>query len=333
MQVEKRYVVAPGEGKSIRLGGLGVDFKLGSEETGDLLSVVEHPIQPGVLVPPHMHSQEDEYSYVIDGVIGVRIGDREFEAGPGSYILKPRNVPHTFWNASREPARLIEIIVPGGFEKFFEELGEQAQHGPPDEGKRMELTDRYGVKNFMDWVPELTRKHGLTLFGGPPHRQSAMKEADGGYALAHGEGRWTWFLDALLTWKAVGADSAGQLEVVEQLGRRGFGPPLHHHKRESEAFYVLEGELTFQLGERRLRAGPGSFVFVPRTTAHAFVVESEQARFLTVVVPAALKPFLDELSRPAEAPVLPPEPAPLDLERFAQRRTGTAKWCWGRHWK
>ncbi len=160
-------LIAPGDAKAIWLGGLGVVFKISGEETGGLFAVVEHPIEPGRLVPPHMHTKEDEFSYVLEGEIGARIGDEELKAGPGSYIYKPRGVPHTYWNAGPKPARLIEFISPAGFEKYFEELVKLFSTGAPPGGKEhTELRSRYGETNDgMDWVPELTAKYGLKLIG------------------------------------------------------------------------------------------------------------------------------------------------------------------------
>lgn len=83
-------VVRPGEGKSVERGGLGVDFKIWGAATAGALSIVEHPMQPHRLVPPHVHESEDELSYVLEGTFGVRIGDVEAEAGPGTYVYKPK---------------------------------------------------------------------------------------------------------------------------------------------------------------------------------------------------------------------------------------------------
>ena len=68
------------------------------------------------MVPPHTHRDTDEWSYVLEGRIGARIGDQDLSAEPGSWILKPRGVMHTFWNAGPEPARIIELLTPGRFE-------------------------------------------------------------------------------------------------------------------------------------------------------------------------------------------------------------------------
>jgi mannose-6-phosphate isomerase-like protein (cupin superfamily) len=117
MRAGERVVVGPDEGTSISLGDLGVIHKLSGQDTGGSFSTVEHPLQPGTLgAAPHTHLNEDEYSFVLEGEVGVQIGEQEFTATPGTYILKPRGIPHTFWNAGAQPARIVEIISPAGFE-------------------------------------------------------------------------------------------------------------------------------------------------------------------------------------------------------------------------
>lgn len=166
---DEDYSLKPGGGKSVWLGGIGVEFKISGDQTGGLLSVVEHPIDPGRLVPPHVHVNEDEYSYILQGEVGARIGNREMIATPGSYVFKPRNIPHTFWNAGLDPARLIEMISPAGFEKFFDELAEiyaAAGTGMPDQEKIGELAAKYDLSFVMaEWVPELKAKYNLKLLG------------------------------------------------------------------------------------------------------------------------------------------------------------------------
>src|SRR5262249_7936799 len=155
-----KIVVKPGEGRSVSLGGMGVVFKVSGGDTGGAFAVVEHPIEPGRLVPPHVHLREDEYSYVLEGTIGARVGDHEVVAGPGSYLFKPRGLMHTFWNAGPAPARILEIIAPAGFEAYLAEL---AESGVP--GRRQELATRYGVTYSWDWVAGLISRYNLKLLG------------------------------------------------------------------------------------------------------------------------------------------------------------------------
>src|SRR5207247_2691963 len=113
----------PGDGDQVTLsGGVGVVFKVPGSLTSGRLAIVEHPVPLDALVVPHVHTKEDELSYVLEGEIGVMIGDREFVAPTGSYVFKPRGVVHAFWNNGTTPARLIELIFPSGLEEAFREM-------------------------------------------------------------------------------------------------------------------------------------------------------------------------------------------------------------------
>jgi quercetin dioxygenase-like cupin family protein len=125
-------------------------------------------------------------------------------------------------------------------------------------------------------------------------------------ALQPEEGEALWFLGFLVTVKASAATTNGNVAVLEHLGVRGLGSPLHLHRNEDEWFYVTEGELTFWIGDDRITAPAGSFVYGPRGIPHAFAVSSPQARFIIVTEPAGFEAFLRALSVPAGTRTLPP---------------------------
>ena len=102
-----------------------------TEETAEGgFSLVEHPMPPRRLAAPvHKHSREDEYSYVLEGRMGALLGDDVVYAEAGDTVFKPRDQWHTFWNAGDTPCRILEIIAPGGFEHFFDELGAAVEAG------------------------------------------------------------------------------------------------------------------------------------------------------------------------------------------------------------
>jgi quercetin dioxygenase-like cupin family protein len=165
-----QLTIKPGEnrGKSFHDGGIGVLFKIYGKETGGALAVVEHPVDPHRLVPPHTHSDIDEYSYVLEGEIGAKIGDRIISATPGSYVLKPRGIMHTFWNATDRPARILEILSPAKFERFFEEMGDLLKSPGPQTPERLAaLAAVHNTTMSMDWVAELKSTYGLKLLGEP----------------------------------------------------------------------------------------------------------------------------------------------------------------------
>jgi mannose-6-phosphate isomerase-like protein (cupin superfamily) len=150
-------IVGPTDGKAVDLGSLGARFMVWSEEAGGDFSLVEHPIPPRHLCAPlHRHSREDEYSFVLEGKMGAQVGDDVVLAEAGDLAFKPRGQWHTFWNAGDSPCRILEIIAPGGFERFFEELAEGIES--PDE-----IGARYGLELDLESVPRLCEEHGLVF--------------------------------------------------------------------------------------------------------------------------------------------------------------------------
>jgi len=170
MPGESRYVITPADRTTLLQGPLGAILMLGGDRTGGSLSLVEHPLQPRALGSPvHTHRHEDEYSVVLEGQVGAQIGEQTVVAGPGTVLVKPRGVPHAFWNPADRPARLLEIISPAGFEGYFAGLGEIfSGQGPPDPGRLAELRDRYGLDLDLASVPRLAAAHGLLVPGAPP---------------------------------------------------------------------------------------------------------------------------------------------------------------------
>jgi len=107
-------------------------------------------------------SSEDEYSYVVKGRMGAILGDDVVYAEAGDFVFKPREQWHTFWNDGDEPCHILEIIAPGGFEHYFDELGDiVGADGPPDLDAMMALNERYGLEMKPETVPEICAKYGL----------------------------------------------------------------------------------------------------------------------------------------------------------------------------
>jgi mannose-6-phosphate isomerase-like protein (cupin superfamily) len=116
-------IIHPRDGKMIDLGSVGVRFMIWGEESGGGFSLVEHPIPPGHLAAPmHRHSKEDEYSFILEGRLGASFGGQVVYADRGDLVFKPRDQWHTFWNAGDSVCRILEIISPGGFEHYFEDV-------------------------------------------------------------------------------------------------------------------------------------------------------------------------------------------------------------------
>jgi mannose-6-phosphate isomerase-like protein (cupin superfamily) len=153
-------VLGPQDGKAGFLGSIGVRFMIDGAVTDGGFSLVEHPMSPRALAAPlHRHLREDEYSYVIEGRMGALLGDEVLEAGPGDLVHKPRGEWHTFWNPGDEPCRILEIISPGGFERYFEELVDFMR--APTRESVAPVAAKYGLEIDPASIPVLCERHGL----------------------------------------------------------------------------------------------------------------------------------------------------------------------------
>jgi mannose-6-phosphate isomerase-like protein (cupin superfamily) len=156
-------IVGPQDGKAGNLGSIGVRFMIDTEETpAGGFSLVEHPLPPRRLAAPlHRHTREDEYSYVIEGRMGALLGDDVVYAEVGDLVHKPRDQWHTFWNAGDAPCRILEIIAPGGFEDFFDELVDFNAANPLDLEWLAATAERYGLEMDFDSIPGLCERFGV----------------------------------------------------------------------------------------------------------------------------------------------------------------------------
>lgn len=168
MEATTAKVVGTSDGKAGFLGSIGVRFMIDGEEAGARFSLVEHPMSAHALAAPlHRHTREDEYSYVLEGRIGALLGDDVLVGSPGDLIFKPRNQWHTFWNAGDEPARILEIISPAGFERFFGELVDLGGVTEAEPQTLAELCARYELEMDPGSVPGLVERFGLQFPGEP----------------------------------------------------------------------------------------------------------------------------------------------------------------------
>jgi quercetin dioxygenase-like cupin family protein len=124
---------------------------------------------------------------------------------------------------------------------------------------------------------------------------------------------WWWF-GGLALIKLAGRQTEGRFSLIEMLWPAKLEVPLHVHTREDELFHMLEGRISYRIGDSRFEAAPGHTIFAPRNIPHNFIVTSpEPARYLIVYSPAGFEEFIRESSQPAQTFTLPPNPyAPVD---------------------
>lgn len=158
-------VVQPNDEKTLQLYDVVFRWGVGAEETNGALSLLEVTIPPRTLIKPHRHTREDEFSLVLEGPIGVRTADDIIETVPsGSWLVKPRDIPHAMWNVGDTPARVLEVVMPGGLERYFEEIAPiLRERGPEWTQRYSEVGRAYGLEILDDWSNELKERYGITL--------------------------------------------------------------------------------------------------------------------------------------------------------------------------
>ena len=129
----------PGETRALFLMGNQANILVTGDETGSAMTIIEYVVAPrGVTPPPHRHAFAEAF-YVLEGVLGVRIGDQTCEALPGSTVFIPGEMPHTWYNAGDLPARVLITCTPAGLESYFEDLHELLRQQPPGPPNLTEL--------------------------------------------------------------------------------------------------------------------------------------------------------------------------------------------------
>jgi mannose-6-phosphate isomerase-like protein (cupin superfamily) len=154
-------VLAAADGRLIpSLGHVANRFMIDGIDAGGRVAVLQHHFEPKALAGPmHRHHDEDEYTFVLSGRIGARLGDREVFADPGDLIFKPRAQWHTFWNASDDPAVVLEIISPAGLEDLFKSFEHLTE--PPTPQAVAEMAGKYHCDIDFEATFPLIQRHGL----------------------------------------------------------------------------------------------------------------------------------------------------------------------------
>jgi quercetin dioxygenase-like cupin family protein len=161
----KPQVIRGDDVRHIYLYDVAFRYGVGAEESEGSVSMLEVVVPPRTLIKPHTHTREDEYSLILSGMVGARLGDDTVEEIPaGSWLVKPRSVPHAMWNVTDEPARILEVVLPGGIERYFEQIAPVLkEHGPEWTQRYDALAEEFGLTILDDWSNELKAKYGIKL--------------------------------------------------------------------------------------------------------------------------------------------------------------------------
>ncbi len=143
--IEKPIVVAGNAGKVWKIFGLEIAGKIMSAETNGQYSVIISSTPPNGGPPPHVHENEDELFYVVEGEYEFKYGDETVVVSKDAVVVLPRKIPHSFRNIGETTGKLLNTITPGGFEQFFEEVDQLPKDAPLDRAKVQEIGKKYGL--------------------------------------------------------------------------------------------------------------------------------------------------------------------------------------------
>ena len=137
------HMVMPGEGRSVDLGVVGMRVLAGGDLTGKAFTLAEFSGSgPGAWTVPHLHREMEESFFVLDGSFTFTVGGQAIEATSGAYILVPRGTAHTI-TAAEGGGRFLTLMVPGGLEEMFFELGLLPPNAIRDPAARAAISARY----------------------------------------------------------------------------------------------------------------------------------------------------------------------------------------------
>jgi len=148
------YALAHDEGDAFWLAGMLQTVKIGGADTGGRYGLIEVIVPPGLGSPWHVHPEEDEWFYVLEGNLTVYVGDTRVDLTGGGFAFGPKGVPHTFIGGGPDPARVLVGLAPLQFEGFLREAGQPATARmlpprpagrPSDPGRLASMASRHGV--------------------------------------------------------------------------------------------------------------------------------------------------------------------------------------------
>ena len=162
---QERIIVESGQGEAIAsVFGYNVIRKITAQQTSAAFSIVELLYPPGNFTPPHRHQETVEVGYVLEGELGFMVAEEDFRVGAGSFVVRPKGVPHAIWNITDRPAKLLDIYTPAGFEAWFQELARLVSGSkPPTMETIFEAGRRYDTVFMPELAPRLIQKFGLKL--------------------------------------------------------------------------------------------------------------------------------------------------------------------------
>lgn len=260
-------------------------------QTGNRLSLLEQLMPAGLGPPTHRHPDAVEGFYVVEGTCSFNAQGQTVPAGPGTFVLLPRRLPHSF-SVDTTEARVLNFYAPAGFELVVMSLGQPAL------ARRMPSLAESAPTHSQEQIRILSALYGQEAvtalpFAAPPAPELLVTQADdtglGALRVTTAEQAPALSLFGL-AWHplATATDTEGAYDLFEVLVPAGGGPPSRI-ARQDEALYVLSGTLLLTLDERQHRVGAGALAYFPAGASFRWEAEGEAARLLVFHLPGEFR--------------------------------------------
>ena len=303
METRQALIVNDQQGTWISWLGSPIRYTALSTDTGDRYAFSTGRVPVGAGPKPHRHSFEESF-FVVRGELSFTAGNETVIVPANGCIAIRAGTAHFFKNTGSVEAEVIVLVAPAGFDEFQAEVGGMLP-GP-------DAPISFDPPSFIARMMSAAPKYGIDL--NPP--ASAFEQPPNIKVTMPSEGRTVAVVGDVYRFLATADDTNGKYAFWEAIVPPGGGPPPHVHSREEEGFYILEGEITFQIGVDRVVAKAGTFANMPVGTPHSFKNESDKpARMLIVVAPAGLEQMFFEVGVPLDdgaTTALPPTKAEIE---------------------
>ena len=303
METRQALIVIDQQGTWISWLGSPIRYTALSTDTGGRYAFSTGRVPVGAGPKPHRHSFEESF-FVVRGELSFTAGNETVIVPANGCIAIRAGTAHFFKNTGSVEAEVIVLVAPAGFDEFQAEVGGMLP-GP-------DAPISFDPPSFIARMMSAAPKYGIDL--NPP--ASAFEQPPNIKVTMPSEGRTVAVVGDVYRFLATADDTNGKYAFWEAIVPPGGGPPPHVHSREEEGFYILEGEITFQIGVDRVVAKAGTFANMPVGTPHSFKNESDKpARMLIVVAPAGLEQMFFEVGVPLDdgaTTALPPTKAEIE---------------------
>ena len=287
--------------------GYPIRYTALSDDTAGCYAFSTGRVPVGAGPKPHRHSFEEVF-FVVRGELSFTAGNQTVIVPANGCIAIGAGTAHFFKNTGPIEAEVIVLVAPAGFDMFQIEVGEKRTGA--------DAPSSINPSDFIARMASAAPKYGIDL--NPP--SSAFQEQPKIKVTMPSEGRTIAVVGDVYRFRATGENTNGKYALWEAIVPPGGGPPPHVHSREEEGFYILEGEITFQVGEKRVVATTGMFANMPVGTPHSFKNESGRpARMLISVAPAGLEEMFFEVGAPlAEGATTALPPTLAEIEKLME---------------